>query len=107
VCAYLFVITRDVVANASAAFTLRSALAHRRRGNRVIVFLVDDAVTHQDAADSDQTVAGLVEAGIEVHAEPRILACLRRSSARAAITPGDDADLGALLLEPGVATVWC
>lgn len=73
----------------------------------MIVFLVDDAVPAEGAAECDQTIEGLVDAGIEVHAEPRILACLPRSSGRASIVPSDDADLGALLLEPGIATVWC
>ena len=105
--AYLFVVSRDVVSDSSARFTLRNAMALRRRGHEVTVALVDQAVAAERGMDSSAIVGRLLEAGVQVLADDQIRARLPAVPALESIARADDAALGALMLRPSINTLWC
>ncbi len=105
--AYLFVLSRDVVSDTSARFTLRHAMALRRRDHEVIVALVDDAVPAERGVDSSAILARLLEAGVQVYADEQIRARLPAGPELRSIVHADDVELGALMLRPSINTLWC
>jgi hypothetical protein len=103
----LFVVSRDVSCDVSAAHLLRVALWDRRRGSAVIVFLTDDAIGPGGPGASLSRLEALSAAGARLVASPAVVTHLGEDSCRLGVTCASDADLGALLREPGVRAVWC
>ena len=104
---YLFVISRDIGADPSALFTIRSALALGRRREEVAVFLIDDACESVLRAAGAAVLARLVEAGVEVCTDDATLERLARVSNVRGVKRGSADDLGARMLQPSVNTLWC
>jgi hypothetical protein len=99
--------SRDIASDASARFTLRNAMALRRRDHEVIVALVDDAVAVKRGIESSAILARLLGAGVQVYADEQILARLPATPELQSIVRAGDAELGALMLRPSINTLWC
>ena len=102
---YLLVVTRDVRTHPSARYTLRGALARRRRGCDVTVFLTDDAVPA--TSDASPEVALLIGAGVHVFIEQAHASQGTWLIAEVGAMPATDEDLTDLLLRPGIHAAWC
>jgi hypothetical protein len=103
----LFVVSRDVSQDVSAAHLLRVALWDRRRGAAVTVFLTDEAIGAQGPGASLSRLEALSAAGARLIAAPVVAAHLGQNACRLGVTCAGDAELGALLREPGIRAVWC
>ena len=103
----LFVVSRDVSRDVSAAHLLRVALWDLRRGAAVTVFLTDEAIGTAGPGTSMGRLEALSEAGACLIAASRVADCLGEDLCRLGVRCASDAELGALLREPGIRAVWC
>jgi hypothetical protein len=103
----LFVVSRDVAHDVSAAHLLRVALWDGRRGATVTVFLVDEAIGPDGPGTSLGRLEALSAAGALLIASCGVVVRLGEDACRLGVTCADDAELAALLRAPGMRAVWC
>jgi hypothetical protein len=100
---YLFVLTRDLQSSASAGYVLRSAMAQLRRGQQVVVYLREEALTlHLPSPLLD--ALGRAGARLLCDADSRVP---NGGKALAEIEVVEESELARLLRLPGVQAVWC
>jgi hypothetical protein len=102
----LFVVSRDVSHDVSAAHLLRVALWDRRRGATVTVFLTDEAVGLDGPGPSLSRLEALSAAGVVLIASSSVAAHLGEQACKLGVISGGDSDLTVLLREPGIRAVW-
>ena len=107
----LIVITRDLVADASAVYVARLAMAGARRGERVCVVLTGEALASLTARQRSTRLGALAKAGVRLLRLQRRVPPARPAGAllgnETCIEWISDEDLGALLLRPGMHCQWC
>jgi len=101
---FLFVFSRNLSADPSAAFTLRHALGLARRGCGVVVALLNGAVDPHDE-QAGEVIARCVHAGAHVRlvSDPGGGATLPSDGVIAI----DETVLARLMLGPNTKTLWC
>lgn len=104
---HLFVLTRDISNDPSAAHVLRIALGLQRRQGNVMVFLTDNATGGHMAPGGVGALRDLVSAGGQVVADDRLLERAPPFAYGLGIEKGTEEDLAALLLRPGIHAHWC
>jgi hypothetical protein len=104
---FLFVLTRDLSADPSAAHVVRIAVATGRRQHPVTVFLAESAVCHDSLDDCRAVLERLRAAGAQLLAHRELLFEVGVTAEDLLLQEGDDVSLGDLLLIPGVRAHWC
>jgi hypothetical protein len=100
----LFVFSRDLSKDPSAAFTLRHALGLARRGCGVVVALLDGALDRQ-SGEAGVVIARCVDAGAQVRLVGRMEG--KTTLPLDDVVVMEETELAGLMLGPGTKTLWC
>lgn len=103
----LFVVTRDISADRSAAHALRLALGFQRRRQRVVVFLTDGAIGSVIASAGIDAIEKLLSAGARVLVDESLFGRMPPVAGGRPIEKANDDDLATLLLDAEIHAQWC
>lgn len=103
----LFVVTRDISADRSAAHALRLALGFQRRRQRVVVFLTDGAIGSVIASAGIDAIEKLLSAGARVLVDESLFGRIPPVAGGRPIEKANDDDLATLLLGSEIHAQWC
>jgi hypothetical protein len=104
---YLFVITRDLSADPSAAHLVRIAGATARRKHEVTVVLAESAIGRDSREACRSVLERLRSAGARLLIHVELLQEAELSAEELTLCVADDQSLASLLLTPGMRAHWC